>query len=131
MPHMQPQATPTAPLLRTGMAMAGVSGAAGVVSLALSAHASASSLIETAAHMLLFHAPVFLGIGLLAQLRRVPLLPVVLIFLAAGLSLFCGDLLMRAFLERRLFAMSAPIGGMMVILGWLMLALCALRVQPK
>jgi uncharacterized membrane protein YgdD (TMEM256/DUF423 family) len=38
---------------------------------------------------------------------------------------------MRAFLERRLFPMSAPIGGMTVILGWLMLALCALRVQPK
>lgn len=128
---MQPQATATAPMLRVGLILAGILGAGGVVSLALSAHANASSLIETAAHMLLFHAPVILGLGLLAQVRRVPLLPVVLVLLAAGLTLFCGDLLMRAFLERRLFPMSAPIGGMMVILGWLVLALCALRVRPK
>jgi uncharacterized membrane protein YgdD (TMEM256/DUF423 family) len=118
-------------MLRVGLILAGILGAGGVVSLALSAHANASSLIETAAHMLLFHAPVILGLGLLAQVRRVPLLPVVLVLLAAGLTLFCGDLLMRAFLERRLFPMSAPIGGMMVILGWLVLALCALRVRPK
>ncbi|MEE4012179.1 DUF423 domain-containing protein [Roseibium sp. FZY0029] len=128
---MQPQATPTAPMLRVGLILSGIIGAGGVVSLALSAHANASNLIETAAQMLLFHAPVILGIGLLGQVRRVPLLPAVLVLLAAGLTLFCGDLLMRAFLERRLFPMSAPIGGMMVILGWLVLALCALRVRPK
>jgi uncharacterized membrane protein YgdD (TMEM256/DUF423 family) len=122
---------PTSGLLRTGMTLAGLTGAAGVVSLALSAHASASPLLETAAHMLLFHAPVFLGLGLLAQARRVLLLPVVFLLLTAGLGLFCGDLLLRAFAGHRLFAMSAPAGGMLIILAWLSLAIGALRVRAK
>ncbi|WP_269582344.1 DUF423 domain-containing protein [Roseibium sp. Sym1] len=122
---------PTAALLRTGLVLAGLCGGMGVASLALSAHANASPLLQTAAQMLLFHAPVFLGMGLLAQIRRVVLLPVALLALAAGLCLFCGDLFLRAFAEQRLFAMSAPTGGALVILSWLLLAIGALRVRPK
>jgi len=122
---------PTSGLLRIGLLLAGLTGATGVVSLALSAHSAASSLLETAAQMLLFHAPVFLGLGLLAQARRVLLLPVCFLLLAAGLSLFCGDLFMRAFAGQRLFPMSAPTGGMLVILSWLTLAIGALRVRAK
>ncbi|GAB4514482.1 MAG: DUF423 domain-containing protein [Roseibium sp.] len=121
----------TSRLLRAGMVLAGLTGAAGVVSLALSAHSSASSLLETAAQMLLFHATVFLALGLLAQARRVLLLPVVFLLLTAGLGLFCGDLFLRAFAGHRLFPMSAPIGGMLVILAWLALAIGALRVRVK
>jgi len=102
-----------------------------VVCLALSAHANASSLLATAAQMLLFHAPLFLGLGLLAQVRRVFLLPVSMALLTLGVCLFCGDLLLRAFAEQRLFPMAAPIGGTLVIAAWLALAISALRVQPK
>ncbi|MHA7772575.1 DUF423 domain-containing protein [Roseibium sp. M-1] len=121
----------TSSLLRAGMALSGLAGGLGVVCLALAAHENASSLLETAAQMLLFHAPVLLGIGLLAQIRRTPLLPATLVLIACGLGLFSGDLLMRSFLEQRLFPMSAPTGGLLLILGWLSLALSALRVRPK
>lgn len=122
---------PTVALLRLCLVLAGLTGALGVVSLALSAHASASNLLQTAAQMLLFHAPLYLGLGILAQIRQVLLLPVVLLFLSAGLCLFCGDLFLRAFADQRLFPMSAPIGGLLVILSWLLLAIGALRVRPK
>jgi len=113
------------------LGLAGLCGTLGVVTLALSAHADASRQLATAAQMLLFHAPLFLGLGLLAQVRRAPLLLVTVLFLAAGLVLFCGDLLLRAFAEFRLFPMAAPLGGMLVILSWIVLAIGALRVRPK
>lgn len=122
---------PTANLLRISMFLAGLSGATGVVCLALSAHSSASPLLETAAQVLLFHAPVYLGLGLLAQVRRVLLLPIALLLLTSGLCLFCGDLLLRSFADVRLFPMAAPTGGFLLILSWLSVALGALRVRPK
>jgi len=128
---LQAAPEPTASLLRPCLFLAGLSGATGVVCLALSAHANASQLLETAAQMLLFHAPVFIALGVLAQVRRVLLLPVTLFLLTLGLSLFAGDLLMRSFSDQRLFPMAAPAGGMLVIVSWLTLALGALRVRPK
>jgi len=121
----------TSRLLRAGMVLSGLAGAVGVICLALAAHESSSPLLRTAAQVLLYHAPILLGLGLLSQLRRAPLLPVTLLLMTGGLTLFCGDLLSRAFLEARLFPMSAPIGGASLILGWLTLALNALRLTAK
>lgn len=129
--NRQSTADPTARLLRLCLVLAGLSGALGVVFLAMSAHANASPLLPTAAQMLLFHAPLFLGLGLLAQARRVLLLPITVALLSVGLCLFSGDLLLRAFVEQRLFPMAAPIGGALVIAAWLALAIGALRVRPK
>ena len=81
--------------------------------------------------MLLFHAPVFLGVGLVAQIRRAPFLPVVALLLASGLTLFCGDLFSRSFVSEKLFSMAAPIGGSLIILGWFALALNAFLLFPK
>ncbi|QFT32477.1 hypothetical protein FIV00_18455 [Labrenzia sp. THAF82] len=128
---------PTKFMLRLCLIFSGLAGSLGVACLALAAHADAvsmpakSSLLQTAAQMLLAHAPVILGAGILTQIRRAPLVPVAVVLMAIGLSLFCGDLVLRVFVEERLFHMAAPIGGMSVILGWLVLALSALRVQPN
>ena len=129
--YSQKTADPTDRLLKICLFLAGLSGALGVVSLALSAHASASTHLQTAAQMLLFHAPAFIGLGVLAQIRRVLLLPVALLLLTIGLALFCGDLLLRSFADLRLFPMAAPIGGLCLIASWLTLVLGALRVRPK
>ncbi|MEM9635508.1 MAG: DUF423 domain-containing protein [Pseudomonadota bacterium] len=128
---MSPPVEQTSKLLRICLVLTGLTGALGVVSLALSAHSAAPALLSTAAQMLLFHAPVFLGIGVLAQIRQVPLLPFVAALLGIGLFLFCGDLFSRILIGQRLFPMSAPIGGMLVIVSWVGLALSALRVKPK
>lgn len=107
----------------------GLAGAAGVALSAVAAHTGGGN-IGTAASFLLMHAPVFLASGLFganALLRTGNLV------LLIGLLLFCGDLLMRAYAETRLFPMAAPIGGTSMILGWLVIAGSAFgfgRIRP-
>ena len=100
----------------------GVCGAAGVALSAIAAH-GASTNTATAATFLLVHAPALLAIGLVdfnAVLRWAALL------LFVGVALFSGDLVMRDFAYDRLFAMAAPAGGILMILGWLGVAVAAL-----
>ena len=125
------QGEPTSALLRTCLILGGIAGAAGVMLLAMAAHMDTTGLIETAAQMLLFHAPAILAIGALSQTRQSPFLLYALILMVAGLALFCGDLTSRAFADRRLFPMSAPTGGTMVIIGWAAVVLAALRIRPR
>ncbi|RUU71109.1 DUF423 domain-containing protein, partial [Mesorhizobium sp. M7A.F.Ca.MR.362.00.0.0] len=72
---------------------------------------------------LLMHAPVFLAAGLLGANR---MLRIGSLILLVGLLLFCGDLLARDFIGSRLFPLSAPIGGTLLITGWLAIAASAL-----
>jgi len=106
---------------------AGVVGAAGVGLSAAAAHRG-GAFTGTAANFLLMHAPVFLAIGLAGGNRCLRIASLVLF---AGLLLFCDDLLARDFLGSRLFPMSAPIGGTLLIAGWVAIAFSALwRPRP-
>jgi uncharacterized membrane protein YgdD (TMEM256/DUF423 family) len=100
----------------------GLCGAAGVALSAAAAHLG-GAFVGTAASFLLMHAPVFLAVGLIGANR---LLRIASLVLLVGLLLFCGDLLARDFLGSRLFPMSAPIGGTLLIAGWLAVAGSAL-----
>jgi uncharacterized membrane protein YgdD (TMEM256/DUF423 family) len=101
---------------------AGLCGAAGVALSAAAAHLG-GAFVGTAASFLLMHAPVFLATGLLGTNR---ILRIGSLVLLVGLLLFCGDLLARDFLGSRLFPLSAPIGGTLLIAGWLVIAASAL-----
>ncbi|RUX80345.1 DUF423 domain-containing protein, partial [Mesorhizobium sp. M2A.F.Ca.ET.040.01.1.1] len=90
---------------------AGLVGAAGVALSAAAAHRG-GTFTGTAANFLLMHAPAFLAIGLAGGNRCLRIASLVLLL---GLLLFCGDLLARDFLGSRLFPMSAPIGGTLLI----------------
>jgi uncharacterized membrane protein YgdD (TMEM256/DUF423 family) len=68
------------------------------------------------------HAPAFLAIGLLGEGRILRTGGFVLLI---GLLVFAGDLVMRHYAGARLFPMAAPIGGGLLILGWLIVALSA------
>ncbi|MFD1982694.1 DUF423 domain-containing protein [Mesorhizobium newzealandense] len=100
----------------------GICGAAGVALSAAAAHLG-GAFVGTAASFLLMHAPVFLAAGLLDANR---ILRIGSLILLVGLVLFCGDLLARDFLGSRLFPLSAPIGGTLLIAGWLVIATSAL-----
>ena len=100
----------------------GLVGAAGVALSAAAAHRG-GAFTGTAASFLMMHAPVFLAVGLIGVSRSLRIASFVLL---AGLVLFSGDLLARDFLGSRLFPMSAPIGGTLLIAGWLGIAICAL-----
>ena len=109
------------------VAAGGIVGAAGVALSAAAAHRG-GAFTGTAANFLLMHAPVFLVVGLAGANRCLRIASLVLL---AGLLLFCGDLLARDFLGSRLFPMSAPIGGTLLIAGWLAIAISALwRRRP-
>ncbi|MER8574834.1 DUF423 domain-containing protein [Mesorhizobium sp. M1338] len=100
----------------------GLCGAAGVALSAAAAHLG-GAFVGTAASFLLMHAPVFLAAGLLGANR---ILRTGSLVLLVGVLLFCGDLLARDFLGSRLFPLSAPIGGTLLIAGWLAIAASAL-----
>ncbi|MFC3322666.1 DUF423 domain-containing protein [Mesorhizobium cantuariense] len=100
----------------------GLCGAAGVALSAAAAHLG-GAFVGTAASFLLMHAPVFLAAGLLGTNR---ILRIGSLVLLVGLLLFCGDLLARDFIGSRLFPLSAPIGGTLLIAGWLVIAASAL-----
>lgn len=99
-------------------AFGGLCGAAGVSLSAAAAHMGGGNA-ATAATMLLMHAPLYVATGLYG-VKRLGLWSVSL--LAIGLLLFSGDLLWRAYLGARLFAMAAPAGGVAMIAGWLAIA---------
>jgi len=102
-------------------AAGGLCGAAGVALSAVAAHAGGGN-IGTAATMLLAHGPVLLAAGLAGTGRAMRLAGLVLL---VGVLLFAGDLLVRETGAARLFPMAAPAGGMLMIAGWLGIAVSA------
>ncbi|SMC35446.1 Uncharacterized membrane protein YgdD, TMEM256/DUF423 family [Fulvimarina manganoxydans] len=112
------------------IATAGVFGAAGVAGAAYAAHGTANSMLAaTAAGMLLVHAPALLALAILVRQdwRAVGFAG---LGLGLGTALFSGDLFARILFGDRLFANAAPIGGTVMIAGWLIVALGAL-LPPK
>jgi uncharacterized membrane protein YgdD (TMEM256/DUF423 family) len=109
------------------IALAGLMGASGVVLLAASAHATPGAGLDSAGHMLLFHAVAALGGSAALPRGRVfrPLGTVALAGLVAGALLFSGDLALRAFAGHRLFPMAAPTGGVILIGSWVLLSVAA------
>jgi uncharacterized membrane protein YgdD (TMEM256/DUF423 family) len=110
------------------LVLAGLMGACGVGLAAAAAHGTSATGLDSAAWLLLFHATAILGAASLAsqQLLWRPLALAAMLCFVAGGALFAGDVAMRAFAGNRLFAMAAPTGGMLLLIGWLDLAAAAL-----
>src|SRR5690606_9398050 len=109
-------------LARLLILLAGLCGAAGVTLSAVAAHGGAANT-ATAATFLVVHAPVLLVVGTTVFNNIMRWSALVLLL---GLALFAGDLVTRDFTDDRLFAMAAPIGGGLMILGWLGIAVSGL-----
>jgi uncharacterized membrane protein YgdD (TMEM256/DUF423 family) len=113
------------------VALAGLMGAAGVILAAAAAHGAPNAGLESAAYMLLFHAPAVLGGAALVQqgLFWRSLMLAVLAAWVAGAALFSGDIAVRVFAGHRLLPMGAPTGGTILIAAWLLLfgaAICSI-----
>jgi uncharacterized membrane protein YgdD (TMEM256/DUF423 family) len=104
------------------LALAGLMGAAGVALAAAGAHLGGDNL-ATAATFLLIHAAAVAGLASGAPNLRGLTLAASL--LALGALLFSGDIAARAFLGGKLFPMAAPAGGIILMAGWLALAVAA------
>lgn len=101
---------------------AGLCGAVGVALSAVAAH-GASPNTATAATFLVVHAPTLLVVGMIVFNSVMRWSAAVLLL---GLLLFTADMVSRDFFDDRLFAMAAPAGGFLLIVGWLGVAVSAL-----
>jgi uncharacterized membrane protein YgdD (TMEM256/DUF423 family) len=110
------------------LVLAALMGLAGVGLLAAAAHVTGTSNVQTAGQMLLFHASLVFGAtaarkaGLLSDLMA----RIALSLIVAGVALFAADLSRRGFAGEALFPRAAPIGGFLMLGGWLVLAVSAL-----
>ncbi|PWL16364.1 DUF423 domain-containing protein [Falsochrobactrum shanghaiense] len=100
--------------------LAGLCGALAIVAYAGSAHSSWGQL-TVIAPLLLAHAPALLVLSLIAPASSSARIGGALLFI--GLALFCGSLFMLDVTGERLFPYSAPTGGTLMILGWLVVGL--------
>ncbi len=111
---------------RTLLAIAGLMGASGVALAAAGAHIGGEHM-ATASTFLLVHAAAVAGLVARPSQNRVLLAAGAL--LALGATLFAGDLALRALANVKLFAMAAPSGGIILMLGWLTVSAAAL-IRP-
>jgi len=114
----------TLPLDRWMTVAGALAGAVGVMFAAAAAHVDGAGAIGAASAMLLAHAPVLLilGLGGAARLRFGPACAGIIV---VGLVLFAGEIGLRGFTGSGLFAFAAPLGGTLLIVGWLAIALGA------
>lgn len=111
------------------LALAGVTGAAGVSLAAVAAHKVQTPALATAAMMLMIHAAA--ALAMIALSLRMNLqkgwLTLATAMLAA-VALFSGDVTLFSITGEHLFPYAAPIGGSTLILTWL--ATAALATIP-
>lgn len=118
-------------MLRLTVGIAALTGAVAVVLAALRAHAlpgrldpASLAMVDSASTMAGWHALALIAVAALGErLPRRPLAWAIALFIT-GLVLFCGSVLTRALLGLSLGPL-APIGGVALIGGWLVLAYTA------
>lgn len=102
------------------LALAGLVGASGVVLAAVAAHVPGAAELATAAEFLLLHAAAAVGLVALAARGSgaTPLAGAAAMLL--GAALFSGDLALRQLAHTKLLWGTAPFGGTIMIVGWVL-----------
>jgi uncharacterized membrane protein YgdD (TMEM256/DUF423 family) len=108
-------------------------GAVGVAFWAMAAHRAGGESLVTSAQFLLIHACAVLG---LTACRKQALIHDRIASIASaglilGTVLFSGDIALRVLAGGRLFPMAAPVGGSLLILGWLVAGVSAVWRRPQ
>ena len=111
---------PNSGLRSTMLFVAGLMGVFGVASAAAASHGADPRLLGGASAMCLAHAPAL--VALHAGWTHFRTAAAAALLLAAGTALFAADLTMRHFAGHGLFPMSAPLGGVTMMGGWLAVA---------
>jgi uncharacterized membrane protein YgdD (TMEM256/DUF423 family) len=117
---------------RLWLTLAALSAFVGVAAGAFAAHGltdpKAAELMRTASTYELFHAMATIACAALTQAgaARARFAPA---FFLGGTVLFCGSLYARALGAPRLTGLVTPLGGLLFLAGWLVLAWAALGVD--
>lgn len=104
-------------------------GMCGIGLAAAASHMDDQRLLGSAALMCLVHAPALLGLAVAGGRLRLSFAPALLMIV--GVGLFAGDLVKRHFLGTALFPMSAPLGGMTMMAGWLIVGVGSLMPRRE
>lgn len=117
---------------RAVVAAGALCGIAGVGLSAAAAHVTGSGSLDISARFLLVHAPALLALAALLRVGLVhrPIAAIAGAALLVGLVLFSGDLAVRALYGVAPIPMAAPVGGVLLILGWLLLAAASVVARP-
>lgn len=120
------------------LAAAGANGALGVAFGAWAAHGlegrlppAAIEWIHTGASYQLWHAAALLGLAALAARHATRLIGVAAVGFGLGALLFAGSLYLYAWTQLPWLAMITPIGGALMIGGWLATFAAAFRVGTR
>ena len=114
-------------MARPLITLGALTGLLGVLLSAMGRHQANAQYLTTVAQFLLLHAPALLAVAALigTGLVHERVGAAAGLAMALGLALFCGDLVSRDFLARPLFPMAAPTGGLVLMLGWALVAVAA------
>jgi uncharacterized membrane protein YgdD (TMEM256/DUF423 family) len=112
---------------RIHILFAALMGATGVSLWAMAAHRAGGESLVTSAQFLLIHACAVLGLTACRKQALVHdrIASIASAMLILGTLLFSGDIAVRVLAGGRLFPMAAPVGGSLLILGWLMVGVSA------
>ena len=120
------------------LAAAGLNGVMGVAIGAWAAHGLEGRLspealdwIRTGASYQLWHAAALLGLAAIATRQATRLIVVAGIAFALGAFLFGGSLYLYAWTGQTWLAMITPVGGGLMIIGWLAVLAAAFRVGTR
>jgi len=123
-------------LWTTWIAMGALLGMTGVAAGAFGAHALKTrvepemlAVFETAARYQMYHAVALVGLGLLASRIDQSMLQVSGYSFLAGTLVFSGTLYALVLTGNRSLGAITPVGGALLIFGWLMLAVVAMRAS--
>lgn len=107
--------------------IAGLYGVAGTGLAAIATHAVPDASLTTAAQFLLIGAAALTGCAALARTAGAAwsFADPAAGLLALGTALFSGAIALRVLRDTVLFPMAAPAGGIMLMIGWAVLALAA------
>ncbi|GAB3044137.1 DUF423 domain-containing protein [Acinetobacter apis] len=111
------------------LAIAVVLGAFGAHGLKTRASAEQLTWWHTSTEYFFYHAIGLLALAILV--KAVPLFPIKISFISIqiGILFFCGSLYCMSFGLPRILGAITPIGGLFMIIGWLVLAWQAIRFK--
>lgn len=91
------------------------------------------SIVETGARYQMYHALALLGVGLSFGLPGINVgrLKVASLSMAIGTIIFSGSLYVLALSGIKWLGMITPVGGVGMLVGWLMLFACFFSLNPK
>ena len=124
---MEPQARRFCMLAALLLALATVVGALGAHALKPRLTADRYEVLQTAVLYQFLHSLGLLGLGLLSDRLRLPLLHVSAWLVFAGVVLFSGSLYLLLSGAPRAIGALTPIGGLSLIGGWCLAALALVR----